>query len=270
MKGGGMRKLLKGLILLLLGLSLSLGLGLATQEWTLTVTIDASLRLEEIKALPAVGVEFEGHLYRGPAIRTILTELGADIGRLEWVEPWGSDGYHMRYDRLTSKRFTTILAYEKDGQPLGAEEGPLRAIYPGGPKKMMVRMVNRLQAGLGLWRLTLVLPEQEREFTLEELQRLPSLELQVGEHLFKGLPLVALLRESEIDLARLGVVSAVASDGLAVDYEPQELGEEAPLLAWERDGQPLPGELGTVALLHQGEVQVKRLERLVVAYKAGN
>jgi len=132
---------------------------------------------------------------------------------------------------------------------------------------MMVRMVDRLVAELGLWRLTLV-SGGEREFTLEELEGLPSQEVTVGEHTYKGISLLTLLVSSEIDLTTVQSLSAVASDGASVDYKPEELDGGSPLLTWELDGGPLPEELGTVALLHQGETQVKRLERIIVAFKA--
>jgi len=88
----------------------------------------------------------------------------------------------------------------------------------------------------------------------------------VEEHTYKGISLLTLLVSGEIDLTTVQSLSAVASDGASVDCKPEEL--DGALLTWELDGGPLPEELGTVALLHQGEIQVKRLERIIVAFKA--
>lgn len=265
-----MRKNLTPLVLLLILLGLS-SFGLATEGWTLQVQFagtQAQFSLEELKALPSVEIKRLDEVWQGVSIRTVLSQAGADIGKLEWVEPWGADGYHKRYDRLTSKEFTTILAYEKDGQPLSAEEGPLRSVYPNAHGKMMVRQVDKLMAKLGTWRLTLVSDEQEKEFTLGELKKLPNQEIILGEHAYKGAPLQALLTANEIDLTAVQTLSAVASAGTSVKYKPEELTESSLLLAYEKDGQPLPEGLGTVALISQDEVQVKRLERVVVTLRA--
>jgi len=286
---------LAALGLLMVGLFALLGLGLAptlassrgqgqsqspspSGALALQVQFDgttAQFTLEELKALPAAELEYREHIYRGAPIRAVLALAGADIGKLEWVEPWGADGYHRRYDRLTSKRFTTILAYERDGEPLPEGEGPLRAVYPGGSPKMMVKQVVKLVAKLGTWRLTLVTvtdgQEREREFTLEELKGLPTREItaQGGtcpceRHTYRGVALLALLEHSEIDLQQAQSVAAVASDGTALELEPEELTEGEPLLAWERNGAALPEELGTVALVDEGGVRLRQLERIIV------
>ncbi len=134
---------------------------------------------------------------------------------------------------------------------------------------MMVRMVNKLLAKLGTWRLTLASDDRVWEFTLEELEGLPSREVTAGKHTYNGVALWTFLTSNGIDLATVQSLSAVASDGAGVPYDSSDLDEESPLLAWEQDGSLLPPELGTVALLHQKEIEVKQLERIVVASDAG-
>lgn len=240
----------------------------AEAEWALTVTVDGAefkFTLEEIKALPAREVEFHGHIYRGVPLRALLAQAGADIGKLERVEAVAADGYRLEYERRLAKRFDFILAYEMDGQPLPQDMGPLRIVFPGGRSAQMMKMVEWLIVELGEWRLTLV-AEEEREFTLPELKRLPTREVQADSRVYKGAPLEALLLEAGVDLEAVQTASVMASSGYSVDYGREVLQE--PLLAYELDGNPLPQELGTVACLFRGEVQVEAVERVIVAFKA--
>jgi hypothetical protein len=237
-------------------------------EWALTVTIDgaeARFTLEEIKALPAREVEFHGRIYRGAPLRALLAQAGAEIGRLEAVEAIAADGYRLEYERRLAKSFDFILAYEADGAPLPQGEGPVRIVFPGGRSAQMMKMVERLIVRLGEWRLTLV-AEGEREFTLSELMRLPAREVQADSGVYKGAPLEAFLLEAGIDLGAVQTASVMASAGYSVDYSRELLPE--PLLAYELDGGPLPAELGTVACLFRGEVQVQAVERVILAFKA--
>ncbi|MGQ9478114.1 MAG: molybdopterin-dependent oxidoreductase [Candidatus Bipolaricaulia bacterium] len=239
-------------------------------EWALTVTIaetEFKFTIEEIKALPAGEVEFHGHIYRGVPLRTLLAQTGADIGKLESVEAIAADGYRLGYERRLLKRFDFILAYEMDGEPLPREMGPLRIIFPGGRSAQMMKMVEKLIVKLGEWRLTLVLgAEEEKEFTLPELARLPRREVQADSKVYKGVPLEALLLEAGVDLDSVQTASVMASSGYSGDYGREVLSE--PLLAYEVDGGPLPAELGTVACLFKGEVQVVVVERVIVAFRA--
>lgn len=237
-------------------------------EWALKVTIagaEYGFTLEEIKALPAREVEFHGHIYRGVPLRTLLAQTGVDIGKLESVEAIAADGYRLEYERRLIKRFDFILAYEMDGQPLPKDMGSLRIIFPGGRSAQMMKKVEKLIVKLGEWRLTLV-AEEEKEFTLPELARLPRREVQADSKVYKGTSLEALLLEAGVDLEAVQTASVVASSGYSVDYGREVLPE--PLLAYEVDGEPLPAELGTVACLFQGEVQVQAVERVIVAFKS--
>ncbi|MCR4403907.1 MAG: molybdopterin-dependent oxidoreductase [Candidatus Acetothermia bacterium] len=239
-------------------------------EWALTLTIDgaeAKFTLEEIEALPSREVEFHEHIYRGTPLRTLLTQAGVDIGRLEAVKAIAADGYRLEYERRLVKRFDFILAYEADGKPLPQGEGPLRIVFPGGRSAQMMKMVERLIVKLGEWRLTLVAKE-EREFTLPELERLPAREVQADSKIYKGIPLEALLLAAGVDLGAVQTASVMASSGYFVDYGREALSESEPLLAYELDGGPLPAELGALACLFRGEVQVKAVERVIVAFKA--
>ncbi len=236
-------------------------------EWALTVTIagtEFKFALEEIKALPAGEVEFHGHIYRGVPLRTLLTQAGVDIGKLESVEAIAADGYRLEYERRLVKRFDFILAYELDGEPLPQDMGHLRIIFPGGRSAQMMKMAERLIVKLGEWRLTLV-AEEEKEFTLPELMQLPGREVRADSKAYKGVPLDIFLMGAGVDLASVQTASVVASSGYSVDYGQEVLPE--PLLAYEVDGGPLPAELGTVACLFQGEVQVQAVERVIVTFK---
>lgn len=239
--------------------------------WTLNVTIDgtsAEFTLDEIKELSTNEVEFHNHLYRGPAVRTLLARADVDIGKLKSVRAIASDGYRIEYDRRLAKHFDFILAHEMDGEPLPPDMGNLRIVFPGGRSRMVVKMVERLVVKLGEWRFTLA-TNGEEEFTLSEIEELPSREVAADSNVYKGVSLPVFLTEAGIDLGTVQTASVMASNGYQVGYDQAMLAdtESAPLLAYEVNGEPLPEEVGTVVCLHKGELQVEFVERVIVIFE---
>jgi hypothetical protein len=192
--------------------------GLVASSFKLQVQIDgtkAGFTLEEIRAFEQTAkVEYQGRIYQEVPIRHLLASIDVDIGIVKRIEPWAADGYHKRYDWLKSKRFATIPAYKKDGQPLEEGEGPPRAVYPSCHSAEAVKQVNKLVVKLGEWRLTLVSAGSEKEHILSDLKGLPDFEVRLDAGSCQGVLLQELLINANINLERVQSVSVVAFNGL--------------------------------------------------------
>lgn len=83
----------------------------------------------EIAALPAQQIESSGKDYKGVRLRDLL----GSIPNHATIRARASDGYTQTINAETAARDDAIIAYEKDGDPLTAPEGPIRIVIPGSP-----------------------------------------------------------------------------------------------------------------------------------------
>jgi len=242
-----------------------------SSEWTLKLGDEqkqSEFSLNEIKSLPTAEAVRRNVTYKGVPLRVLLAHGGIDIGKIEYVEIVASDGYKVKYDGKLAKSFNVILAYEKDGSLLSEEkEGKVRVIVPGGRSAMQMKFVERIFVRTGSWRLTLISDEQEREYSLSELQKMPGKKLNSDSRVYKGVSLRMFLKRAGIDIEKIKTVKVVAIDNYAVNYEQVMVLQGKVILAYEMDGAPLPEKMGILRCVFSGEdkkMQVKKVERIIV------
>ena len=127
-----------------------------------------TLTLEEMRKLPSVEVEATDRKgmkarYKGVAVTELLKKVGAAQGetlRGEWLRAFVTVEAHDEYRVVFALTefdadFTDrviILAYERDGEPLGAQTGPFQIIVPGEKKQARwVRMVKEIRVLDSTW-----------------------------------------------------------------------------------------------------------------------
>lgn len=124
-----------------------------SSEWTLKLVFgetQAEFSLSELEEFPVREAERRGAIYKGVLLRDLFIEVGIDIGRIESLEVFASDGYQVKYERRIAKGFNVILAYMKNGVPLSEEgEGKIRIIIPGGRSSLQIKFLEKIFVKLG-------------------------------------------------------------------------------------------------------------------------
>jgi len=241
-----------------------------SSEWALKLGTDEAqvdFSLSQLKDLPASEAQRHGFTYKGVLLRDFLTHAGIDIGKIEYVEIVASDGYKVKYDRKLARSFKVILAYEKGGLSLPEKEGKIRAIVPGGRSATQVKSVEKIFVKTGKWRLTFISNKQEKEYTLSELQKIPSEELSFSSKTYRGVSLITFLEKAGINIEKVKTVEVISADNYRINYEQTAILNDRVILAYEMDGMPLPEKMGTVRCVFSGEdkkMQVKMVERIIV------
>ncbi len=114
----------------------------------------SSLKSSEVKAKDRDGKE---HTFKGVMLWTILDSAGVTLGKdlrgenlAKYVLVKASDGYEVVFslpeiDPEFSEKII-LLAYEVDGKPLAANEGPFRLVVPQDKKHARwIRQLNSIQ-----------------------------------------------------------------------------------------------------------------------------
>ena len=114
----------------------------------------ATLKSSEVKAKDRDGKE---HTFKGVMLWTILDSAGVTLGKdlrgenlAKYVLVKASDGYEVVFslpeiDPEFSEKII-LLAYEMDGKPLAATEGPFRLVVPQDKKHARwIRQLNSIQ-----------------------------------------------------------------------------------------------------------------------------
>ena len=123
------------------------------------------------------------------------------------------------------------------------------------------------------WHLTIVSKAGSKEFSLEDINALPSKEAGFEPHItlsltmFKGVVLRDLLDAAGVDTSTLQSVDVEASDGFFLTFDRELALAEDVMLVYEMDREPLPPEMGKVMVFGQGqadEFQVKFVTRITV------
>ncbi len=100
------------------------------------------MTLREIMGLPIRDVDYMGSTYRGAALEMVLLEAGSVPG-VDAVEIIASDGYSAVFPYWNVTNAT--LAYEKDGEPLGPDDGYLRVVDSSRPSNFHVSQVQLIR-----------------------------------------------------------------------------------------------------------------------------
>jgi len=123
------------------------------------------------------------------------------------------------------------------------------------------------------WCLTVVSKAGPKELTLDDIQALPSKEVEFESketgtlNNYKGVMLRNLLDAAGADIAALESVDVEASDGFLATFDRGLALAEDVVLVYEMDGGALPSEMGEVRMLAPGQAtkfQVKSVTRISV------
>jgi hypothetical protein len=108
--------------------------------------VEHSVNFAELRAMPRIDVTAQAHrdsgTYRGVKLEDVLVRFGAPNGDslrgralATYVVVEAADNYRVVFSLAEiSSAFTDraiVLAYEKDGRALSANEGPFRLVVPG-------------------------------------------------------------------------------------------------------------------------------------------
>ena len=128
--------------------------GEVKQALKLSVDDLAKLKNSEVRGKDKDGKE---HLYKGVMLSTILDSAGVTLGKdlrgenlAKYVVVRATDGYEIVFSlpeidpELTDN--VVLLAYQVDGKPLGANEGPFRLVVPKDKKHARwIRQLNSIK-----------------------------------------------------------------------------------------------------------------------------
>ena len=106
-----------------------------------------------------------------------------------------------------------------------------------------------------------------KSYTAADLAELPATEASFQEVGYKGVSLVALLRDAGFDPQALKAVKVVAADGYSVNYDPALFQREDVVVAYARADGPLAADDGTVRMVvpdAEGKLNVRMLARIEV------
>ena len=115
--------------------------------------------------------------------------------------------------------------------------------------------------------LTVVKGEENKQYTVEDLQTLPQVESTFSDINYVGVPLSALLTDAGVDAQGLKAVKAVASDGYSVNCEPALILRDDVILAYAQADGPLASDDGTFRMVLPGE-EGKLNVRMIVEIQA--
>jgi DMSO/TMAO reductase YedYZ molybdopterin-dependent catalytic subunit len=128
--------------------------GEAIASLTFSIKELSAIKSSEVKAKDRDGKE---HTFKGISLYTILDSAGAPLGKAlrgenlaKYVLVKASDGYEVVFslpeiDPEFSEKII-LLAYEVDGKPLAATEGPFRLVVPQDKKHARwIRQVSSIQ-----------------------------------------------------------------------------------------------------------------------------
>jgi DMSO/TMAO reductase YedYZ molybdopterin-dependent catalytic subunit len=95
----------------------------------------------ELAAMPASTVEYHGKQYTGVPLAALVPAIGLPMDAP--LTATAADGYTQTLAPEVLGRADALLAYAVDGEPLPAEDGPLRLVVPGA-KGLSVKQLVRL------------------------------------------------------------------------------------------------------------------------------
>lgn len=113
---------------------------------------DIALSVADLKELDCVTVKAESTSDKigevratGPTLDTVLHQFGMEQSDIEKIHVYAKDDYDAKIDLSVLDGAEIILAFGEGGEPLDAEEAPVRIIIPGSDSAYWVRMVERIE-----------------------------------------------------------------------------------------------------------------------------
>ncbi len=130
------------------------------QEIIITGLMDAEYKISvgDLKKLPAVSKKAQasrsnGEIVKlkatGPLLESVLQQEGKSLKDYNRIRFTARDGYSIAVPPDILKNRPFILAYEIDGEPLDAENRPIRVVVPGERAMYWVRMLERIDLETG-------------------------------------------------------------------------------------------------------------------------
>ena len=96
--------------------------------------------------LPSEDVSFNGVLYKGVTMSTLLEVVSVNPDSLKALKAVATDGYSVNYDPAQILKENVLVAYAlADGSSLSADDGNYRMILPDEGGKLNLRMLAELQ-----------------------------------------------------------------------------------------------------------------------------
>lgn len=118
-------------------------------EAVLLVTIgdiQETFTLEDLLELPSEDVSFNGVLYKGMTMSTLLEAISVNPDTLKALKAVASDGYSVNYDPAQILKDNVLVAYAlADGASLSSDDGNFRMVLPDEGGKLNLRMLAELQ-----------------------------------------------------------------------------------------------------------------------------
>ena len=81
----------------------------------------------------------------GPTLDTVLGQYGMRQADVSKVHIYARDGYDVKLGPDVLETEDIILAFGIDGEPLGAEDAPVRIIIPESDSAYWIRMVEKIE-----------------------------------------------------------------------------------------------------------------------------
>lgn len=107
----------------------------------------------------------------------------------------------------------------------------------------------------------------QKVYTLDALQTLPQTQSEFNGVAYTGVKLATLLEDAGMDVNSLASITAIASDGYSVVYEPAMFLRDDVILAYAQANGPLSADDGAFRMVLPGE-EGKLNVRMVVELKA--
>lgn len=108
--------------------------------------VQETFALKDLQALPSVDVSFNGVLYKGVTIPTLLDAVSVSPDSLKALKAVAADGYSVNYDPMQILKDNVLVAYAlADGSSLSADDGNYRMVLPDEEGKLNLRMLAEIQ-----------------------------------------------------------------------------------------------------------------------------
>ncbi len=300
-----------------------------TQETALTVKGYGEVKkysMDEVKNLESaegwgslkdsVGNISDPTKYKGVPLTTLLDKVGG-LSSNEAVEITAKDGYSMTfsrpqvenadfitYDPITGDEVSVsglemIIAYEKGGEPLGTNNGPLRVVVIGPENQATdghwwikwVENINIVSVGGGSWSFSLEgAVDEEMDRGTFESGAAPTCHgvtwTNEEDDEYKGIPLWLLVgRVDDNNTHMSGAfndslandnaydVEVIAKDGYSATFTAAEINKnDNIIIAHQLNGESLPDDKAPVRVVGpnlSGKRQVSRISKIKLSFKEG-
>jgi len=116
--------------------------------------------------------------------------------------------------------------------------------------------------------LLVIVGDNQRSFSMEDLQALPSAEASFKSVAYKGVTMSTLLEAASVSLDDIKAIKAVADDGFTVNYDTTQILKDNVIVAYAlADGSPLSAVDGNFRMVlpdEEGKLNLRMLAELQI------